>query len=647
MSNVVSQRALDAGGAGQFILRLAGPAAYATYATAGGPNVGTLTNQVGDVRITAGSAGNQSPGGVAVQALTGYVGIGTFAPAYPMDVSGSARFTGSVTTGSVTTGSLSATGNVAASYFIDASGNRLLNNSVALWSSSTVAFLGDDGSGSARVTLNCGSGSLACRYFWFGAMVTAEIKMVVGSSPSLGLSTQGWCWTLPVAMAASSADTNVGSALLRSYSGGVGGTGICYTGVAYSTADGTAVKVLLDAVSTLGVSSTVPFAWSPGDSVSILMSYEASGVQQPAYVVPVGLTQSVSVGSNCMGLGLAPGAGVPTGTFVVAGSVGIGGTASPAAALDVVGSARASVQVSAPIGTFLQLYASNVAVLGSVETVNAYETHTSNVVIANQGTGPALQVSQSEYGPLGPQPVATFTAGSNVALVIDNVGHVAVGKASAACTLDVSGSAAVSGQVACSNVVTGPMYGSSLLVSGFVSMTSNLSVNGTMAATTHTGTSMTLTGAAQAASLVSTGTLAVMGTSTHTGTSTLTGNVGIGKAPTSYPLDVSWSVNVSGTLTAGSVGFRFATVTGTLLGANTSQTVAFPTGVTYTNIIMANGFTTYSGIGLLPFTYYTPADSGWIVALYPSSSGYFQITIPSTSTNAAGHAFTLYIMYAP
>ena len=104
---------------------------------------------------------------------------------------------------------------------------------------------------------------------------------------------------------------------------------------------------------------------------------------------------------------------------------------------------------------------------------------------------------------------------------------------------------------------------------------------------------------------------------------------------------------MSGTITAGSVGFKFVTFTGTLGAVGTSQTIAYPTGVTYTNIIMANGFTTYSGIGLLPFTYYTPADAGWLVALYPSSSGYFQITIPSTSTNAAGHTFTLYVMYAP
>ena len=42
------------------------------------------------------------------------------------------------------------------------------------------------------------------------------------------------------------------------------------------------------------------------------------------------------------------------------------------------------------------LYASNISVLGSFETVRAYETHSSNVVIDSLGTGPALRVTQTE-----------------------------------------------------------------------------------------------------------------------------------------------------------------------------------------------------------------------------------------------------------
>ena len=48
------------------------------------------------------------------------------------------------------------------------------------------------------------------------------------------------------------------------------------------------------------------------------------------------------------------------------------------------------------------MYASNLSVLGSYETVRAYETHSSNVVIESLGTGPALRVTQTEGGYLEP-----------------------------------------------------------------------------------------------------------------------------------------------------------------------------------------------------------------------------------------------------
>ena len=121
----------------------------------------------------------------------------------------------------------------------------------------------------------------------------------------------------------------------------------------------------------------------------------------------------------------------------VTGYVGVG-TLAPAAALDVSGSINFTdkllfngapyvgsqwTTVAGPeygltyasnvriAGT---LYASNLAVLGSVETINAFTTMSSNLVIANAGTGPALAVSQTETGVMLGQPVATFSAGSNL-----------------------------------------------------------------------------------------------------------------------------------------------------------------------------------------------------------------------------------------
>ena len=82
------------------------------------------------------------------------------------------------------------------------------------------------------------------------------------------------------------------------------------------------------------------------------------------------------------------------------------------------------------------LTASNVRILGFYETVNAIETHSSNVIINNLGTGPGLVVTQSEGSP---QPVASFIAGNAVALTITSDAFLAVGKETAAFAVDVSG----------------------------------------------------------------------------------------------------------------------------------------------------------------------------------------------------------------
>jgi len=89
---------------------------------------------------------------------------------------------------------------------------------------------------------------------------------------------------------------------------------------------------------------------------------------------------------------------------------------------------------------------SNLNVLGTFMTVNATEVVSSNMVVSNFGTGPALSVTQSETGVFGAQPVATFNAGSNVGLVVTNSGGVAVGKSTASYALDVSGDIATSGK---------------------------------------------------------------------------------------------------------------------------------------------------------------------------------------------------------
>jgi len=107
-------------------------------------------------------------------------------------------------------------------------------------------------------------------------------------------------------------------------------------------------------------------------------------------------------------------------------------------------------------------------------TVNAEEVVSSNLVVTNYGTGPALSVTQSETGVLGPQAVATFTAGSNVGLVVTSSGNVAVGKGTAAYALDVSGAVSATSFVGSGALLTGISSG------GGGGMFKNLVINGDM-----------------------------------------------------------------------------------------------------------------------------------------------------------------------
>ena len=101
--------------------------------------------------------------------------------------------------------------------------------------------------------------------------------------------------------------------------------------------------------------------------------------------------------------------------------------------------------ITGPLAVVGTLYASNLSVLGSYETVRAYETHSSNVVIDSLGTGPALRVTQTEGGVLGNQPCAEFYNGADPALIIDWSGGVAINKPTAGYELDVSGVVHASG----------------------------------------------------------------------------------------------------------------------------------------------------------------------------------------------------------
>jgi hypothetical protein len=126
------------------------------------------------------------------------------------------------------------------------------------------------------------------------------------------------------------------------------------------------------------------------------------------------------------------------------GRVGIN-TSSPAEALHVHGNVLASGDMLAS-GT---ITASNLVILGDYVTLDTITSNTEQMVITNDGTGPALIVTQT-----GPQPIADFyDDGGALALRIADGGNVGIGTKIPLQKLHVNG--AIRGTQLISTVATG------------------------------------------------------------------------------------------------------------------------------------------------------------------------------------------------
>jgi len=145
-------------------------------------------------------------------------------------------------------------------------------------------------------------------------------------------------------------------------------------------------------------------------------------------------------------------------------------------------------------------YGSNVYIAGSltvmgsniVQNITVQNTliESSNLVINNAGTGPALSVTQSE---VTGQPLAQFIAGSNLGLFIGSNAYVGVGKSNPMYALDVVGSINVSGSVlvngaALSNSSGGSGSGAAALCQALWYTTSNVPASNYIGTSAYGGT---------------------------------------------------------------------------------------------------------------------------------------------------------------
>ena len=193
----------------------------------------------------------------------------------------------------------------------------------------------------------------------------------------------------------------------------------------------------------------------------------------------------VSIGTNACVNGLdlqgtaAFGAGyaglytAPANSVIISGNLGIG-TTNPQQSLQVQGNALVTGVLSA----------SNLYILGTITTMNAYEYITSNVVINNFGSGPALQVTQQQTTS---QPVASFIAGTTNAFFINNAGNVGIGTNVATKSLTVNGDISLTGGLFQNGVATWAVNNGAIVTSsnvgiGLTNPAYALDVNGTIRA---------------------------------------------------------------------------------------------------------------------------------------------------------------------
>ena len=315
------------------------------------------------------------------------------------------------------------------------------------------------------------------------------------------------------------------------------------------------------------------------------------------------------------------------GVFVDAGSGNVGiKTTAPRSELDVAGTVTASV-VTAPLINAETLYASgavvvtglltasNVRVLGTYETVNAFESHSSNVYIENIGTETGLIVKQVVETT---QAVAAFYAGEVPALYVTSDANVAVGKDVAAHALDVSGTArsdyflgdgSLLTALNATEVMTGTLNNARLpqvisitgdfTTTANATVTGNLSVGSLTMGASSTTSSMQINGPLVASSNSTfNGVFVANSTATFTSNVTMTSNLAVnGVALFDSNVTISGSTTLNGPLVTNALATFASNVTMAsdlhVVGKTTLDSELTVTGLlTASNVRVLGGFET-------------------------------------------------------